>query len=502
MKFIYLFKEVLCCVAASIALVVGFSHQVQSAQESDYYIIEPVPIPLDEEGKEVVLEVGALERMPGAKMVAASRRGDIYLFNHIFAEKPKEIRSHLYAYGLHEPLGLAFKDNWLYVTQRPEVSRIADLNKDGRADLFETVNDEWGINGDYHEYAFGSKHDRNGDLWVVLCLTGSGGSASFLRGFCVRITPQGKMVYTASGIRSPGGIGMNHKGDMFYCDNQGFWNGSSSLKHLKPGSFQGNPTGNKWFNEIDTSDIGPRPKDPKDMSFIETERSKIKQLVPPAVVMPHSHVGRSPTGIVWDNSKGKFGPFAKQVFVGDQTFSNVQRVYLEEVNGVYQGAVFPFLSGFGSGNVALLMTEEGYLFVGGTNRGWGSTGKKPYALERVRWTGKTPFEVLEMKATRNGFELTFTEPVDTGSAGNKSSYEMKAWTYNFTKGYGSKEIDTRHLTIESADVSPDGLTVRLKVRGLVKGHVHHLSLPGVRSKQHQSLLHKDAFYTLNEIPKF
>ena len=64
-------------------------------------------------------------------------------------------------------------EGWLaYLTQRPEVSRIKDSDGDGRAGA-ETLGDGWGINGDYHEYAFGTRHDKNGDI-CCLCLTGSG----------------------------------------------------------------------------------------------------------------------------------------------------------------------------------------------------------------------------------------------------------------------------------------------------------------------------------------
>ena len=126
---------------------------------------------------------------------------------------------------------------------------MKDRDGDGRADVFETVADDWGINGNYHEYAFGTRHDKNGDIWVILCLTGSGGAddKSPFRGWCMRVTEEGECIPTGYGIRSPGGIGFNHLGDVFYCDNQGLWNGSSSLKHLKPGGFQGNPTGNKYL---------------------------------------------------------------------------------------------------------------------------------------------------------------------------------------------------------------------------------------------------------------
>ncbi len=78
------------------------------------------------------------------------------------------------------------------------------------------------------------------------------------------------------------------------------------------------------------------------------------------------------------------------------------RVYLEKVQGHYQGACFPFRKGFSSGNVGLEMTPSGSMFVGGTNRGWGSTGSAPFAIERLDWTGKFPFEIKEMKANPMG----------------------------------------------------------------------------------------------------
>jgi len=121
----------------------------------------------------------------------------------------------------------------------------------------------------------------------------------------------------------------------------------------------------------------------------------------------------------WANpfgTAGKFGPFTKQLFVGDQTHSTVMRVFLEKVNGRYQGACFPFRKGFGSGNVPVRFAADGSLIVGGTNRGWGSTGPHPFALERLAWTGKTPFEIHEMRARPDGFELTFTRPVDKAAA--------------------------------------------------------------------------------------
>ena len=201
------------------------------------------------------------------------------------------------------------------------------------------------------------------------------------RGWCLRITPDGEVIPTCSGIRSPGGIGMNIDGDVFYTDNQGPWNGTCSLKHLRVGSFQGHPAGNRWYDQTDA--IGPRPSDPQSGSRIMTEADKIPQLEPAAVLFPYKKMGQSASGIACDRTAGKFGPFAGQLFVGDQTFSTVMRVYLEKVQGHYQGACFPFRSGFGSGSLSVMIEADGAMFVGGTNRGWGSRGSKPFALDRL-----------------------------------------------------------------------------------------------------------------------
>ncbi len=484
-------------ILAVAGLLAPFLAEGGEASQEDFYQLVSIPAP---EG--AVMEVSAIELLPGKKLAVADRRGDIYVVENAYGVPDQEPKFTLFASGLHEPLGLAWKDGWLYATQRPELTRMKDEDGDGRADIFETVNDQWSIKGDYHEYAWGSRHDKDGNIWVALCLTGSSSSQDPYRGWCVRITPEGEMIPTASGLRSPGGIGFDRKGEVFYTDNQGLWNGSSSLKHLKPGSFQGNPNGNIWFDLA--SPAWERPPDPPftdDGSRIATERENIPNFVPPAVVLPHGKLGQSPTGIACVEADGKFGPFDGQLMVGEQTFSEVQRIFLEEVNGVYQGAAFPFLKGFKSGNIAVRFDDEaGVLFVGGSDRGWGARGGQRFNLERVDFTGQTPFEIQEMRARPDGFELVFTAPVDPKTAGDPASYGMEAWTYLYRKAYGSPEVDQATPKITGATVAEDGKSVRLVIEGLVKGHVHQLTANGVRSAKGLPVWHPVAYYTLNEIP--
>lgn len=463
----------------------------QDGGEESAYLVESLPIP-----SAAYLEAGALEFLPGGDLAVATRRGEIWRFSNPTGELAR-IEAHRYAHGLHEVLGLAQRGDWLYCVQRGEVSRIKDTDADGRADLFETVSDAWGVTGDYHEYAFGSKFDAEGNLWVVLCLTGSFTSEAPFRGWCLRIDEQGNTIPTASGIRSPGGIGMSCQGQIFYTDNQGPWNGACSLKHLRPGSFQGHPAGNRWY------ELAPnltRPLEPRSGSRVVEEAARIPQFVPPAVVFPYNKMGQSAGGIVCDNSGGAFGPFAGQLFVTDQAHSTVMRVFLEEVEGVQQGACFMFREGFASGALSLLMHPSGVMFVGGTDRGWGSRGGKPFSLQRVRWTGKTPFEVREMRAHPDGFELSFTQPVDNVVAEQVAAYQLQAYTYIYQEQYGSPEVDHRRPEIRRAVVSDDRLRVRLEIAGLVQGHIHELHMPGVRSDQGAPLVHDVAYYTLNVIP--
>lgn len=480
--------------------VVVFARMMAAADrapvENDYYRLTTLTVP---DG--VVLEVGALELLPDRRLAVSTRRGEVWLVADPFSDHPGSHTWTRFAHGLHEVLGISFRDGWLYVTQRGDVSRLRDTDGDVVADVYEVVNDDWEVSGDYHEYAFGSKFDRDGNLWVVLCLTGSFSSQCKYRGWCLRITPDGKMIPTTSGIRSPGGLGANSQGDMFYTDNQGPWNGTCALKHLWPGKFVGHPGGFDWYDLAEVKAVmGPKPKEPQSKSRFMTEAAKIPEYVPPVILFPYKKMGQSASGVVCDESQGQFGPFAGQLFVGDQTNSTVMRCFLEKIDGYYQGACFPFREGFGSGTLAVLQHGKS-MFVGGTNRGWGSRGSKPFSLERIDWTGEVPFEMQELRAKPDGFELTFTKPVDAEVAGDVSSYSLMTYTYPFQADYGGPEVDLTNPIITAAEVAADRKSVRLIVDGLVAGHIHELHAAGVLSSTGNPLLHAEAYYTLNRIPQ-
>jgi hypothetical protein len=518
-------------VALSIAFVtvaVAAPKNPAKPTEEDYYRLMPLPLPSD-----CVLEIGGMGWLDKAqtRLLACTRRGELWVIDNPYADPPalagqkikvkdangkksevepdasQIVRFTRMLFGLHEPLGMVvnpghgFPDG-IYMAQRSELTRVVDENGDDRIDLVETFCNQWETSGGYHEFAFGPKLGSDGMLYVTLNRPFGEGQegTGYWRGWAVKVDNKGNIHPVCPGLRSPAGLGTANDGEMFYTDNQGDHVASGKLAQLKPGVFHGNPIGLQSCDHPLSNFKLPFKDYPK-LGMPWPEAVKVNpHLQAPAVWFPYPDMGRSQTDVLMVNENGKFGPFDGQTLVGDLSNAIILRVFLEKIDGEYQGACFPFRRGFEPPVLRMLWGRDGSLFVGGSSRGWGG-GAKPYGLERVVWTGDTPFEVLEMRAKPDGFELTFTEPVAPGSAADVKSYSMKSWMYFYYSNYGDKLHDEQDLTIKSATVAPDGKSVRLVVDGLKPYYVHALRLDGVRNKQGVPLLHPEAYYTLNHIPK-
>ncbi|MDP6763415.1 MAG: hypothetical protein QF903_06240 [Planctomycetota bacterium] len=476
------------------ALCLAPQEEAAAPTEADFYEIVTIDIPDD-----VVLEASAITVMPDGRPMVATRRGEVYLLEDAYHPQGRA-SFRMIAEGLQEPLGLLLHDGWVYVGQRGELSRMRDSDGDDRIDEIETVCDVWRVSGNYHEYLFGPRLGPEGYLWLTTNKPFGGepfGKAHW-RGFALRITPEGEMLPTCCGLRSPAGIETSPWGDVFYTDNQGEWCGASKLSHLEPGDFHGHPHGlfscelPQWPYEV--------PRDIPQRKLMPRVHEDVPSFKLPAVWFPYDKMGKSPAGMVWDTSGGAFGPFEGQLFVSDQHHASVMRVCLESVDGHWQGAVFGFRYGFQCGIIRLAWGKDHSLFAGMTNRGWGGRGNSPYGLQRLVWTGAVPFEIHTMSARADGFVLTFTDTADAESAADPESYRLASYTYELHPDYGSNEMDRKEPTIVSAEVSEDSRSVRLRVDGLRAGYVHELHASGVRAASGEALLHDAAYYTLIEIP--
>jgi cytochrome c551/c552 len=515
----FILSLLMCCSALSV-----FAQSTKRLTEDDYYKIVTVPTP-----ENILLEVGGVAIMPDGRVAVSTRRGDVWMIENALQENGSNPEFTLFATGLHEPLGLVYHEGALFAAQRGELTKLIDKNGDGKADVYETIY-SWPLSGYYHEYSFGPKIDPQGNFFV----TGNvafgdeewwrGESRVPYRGWTMRIHPDGTMEPWATGMRSPCGLGMID-GEFFYDDNQGDWIGSGGIWHVTKGSFTGHPAGLRWTGLPNSpvkitmeqlyAKIDPRKTkvegqfvkpeniaDEKNPNLFYQMKNEFPEVRTPAVWLPHGVLGISNSEIIRDETAGKFGPFAGQLFVGDQGQSKIMRVVLEKVKGEFQGVAFDFRAGFQSGVLRMNWGHDGSLFAGETNRGWGSAGTTTSGLQRLVWTNKVPMEMKTVKAMPDGFEIEFTLPVDKKTAEDLSSYSGRSFIYKYHPVYGSPTINDEKLVIKGVKVSDNGLKVRVVFDNLRQYYLHELSLPGIRSKDNAlPILHATAYYTLNNIPE-
>jgi cytochrome c len=219
----------------------------------------------------------------------------------------------------------------------------------------------------------------------------------------------------------------------------------------------------------------------------------------PVVWLPQGEIGNSPSQPAALND----GPYAGQMIHGEVTHGGVKRVFVEEVDGQYQGAVFRFTQGLEAGINRLVWGPDGALYVGGVGStgNWGQEGKKRYGLQRLKYNGTSVFEMLAVRAKTNGIEIEFTEPLAEGVGRERFDYHIQQWRYVPTAEYGGPKIAEETLEVNAALVSEDRRRVFLSLGGMKEGHVIYVHLYGLfESEAGRSLWSTEAWYTLNQIP--
>lgn len=326
---------------------------------------------------------------------------------------------------------------------------------------------------DTYDYGYGLVRDRAGAFVISYApyanreLPGSGGA--------VRLIPAQKPREIGFGFRNPVGWCAGPDGDVFFTDNQGEWVATNKLCHLVEGRYYGFP--NPAQRQHTTKTPGKA-----------------------AVWVPYAWA-KSINGVAYDNTGGKFGPFAGQFFLAELMFGGaIIRANVEKVNGAYQGACFPFWGPGLLGPVCLAFDPKGPLYVGGiTEPGWMAQPDRG-ALFRLDFTGQVPFEMKSLHARPRGFRVVFTAPVEAGSARDPASYQIDHHHYEHTGAYGSPELDRTRLPIKRIDVAADGRSADLITAPLVKDRVYMIHARGVRSANGQPLVHPVGAYTLHEVP--
>ena len=415
----------------------------------------------------------------------------------------------LFADGLHESLGVLVAPNGrdVYTMQKPELTLLRDTDSNGVADLYSSIESRFRFSGNYHEFAYGPVRNSVGDLFFSTGLGGFGHEAKKTqtgqmltplgyRGWVMKVDTTGELIPFASGLRSPAGIGMNERDELFITDNQGDWVASSYLGHVEEGDFLGHPAA-LW----DRAEYGLTPRlldyrtldawvetvPPLDEAKFRAERKR------PAVWLIHGDLTNSPGNPSFCPPQG-FGPFEGQAFIADISHRAIVRVALEKVNGVYQGAVFPFVRPLESSSYSTRFDPQGRLWVGSVGRGW--TPGAPM-IEVISYDPETPpFEIHRIELTSNGFDVHFTRAL--GEAVSVEEVTVRQFHYLYWAEYGSDRQDVSRLPVEDLTLSRDRKTLSIQIP-VAQNNVYEIDLGSLHSVDGVELENNFAFYTLNEL---
>ncbi len=387
----------------------------------------------------------------GRRAALCTWSGDVWIVSGLDAMKALTWKR--YASGLQEPLGLEITAGGIVLTCRNAIMRLHDRNHDGEADYYEAFNADIHLTRHFHEFALDLKRDRVGNFYFAKGATPGRGGPDFdlwsqHNGCFFRLSPDGKQLdVVARGLRAPNGIGIGPNSEMTAGDNQGSWVPACPLNRIRAGGFVGVPDGVP-------GDVKPTKRDPPILWFpLDVDNSSGCQ--------------------VWAPDE-RWGPFAGRMLHLSYGKSSLFSVMTQEVGEVMQGAVTRFPLSFASGIMrARFHPGDGQLYVCGL-RGWQTNGARDGAFQRVRYTGKAVVMASGYAVTRDGVELTFSQPLDKAEAENPDNWNVTQFNLLWSRKYGSPEVSvadaTKHardpVAVAKATLKADGRTVALRLPGI------------------------------------
>ncbi|WP_299529527.1 c-type cytochrome [Ulvibacterium sp.] len=428
--------------------------------------------------KGIEFKVGGLAFLPDGRLLASSwtPQGAVYILEGVETGDSTKIKIKTMAKGLAEPLGLAVVEGEIFVLQKQELTQLIDHDGDGITDEYKSICNTFDVSMDFHEFAFGLVYKDDyfyANLSMPMRLM-SNEKPLPDRGKTLKIAKDGSYEEVIYGLRTPNGIGVGMDEELFVTDNQGQWLPANKFIHVKSGDFHGM----RWGLPDSLQSI---------------------KMVPPAVWLPQNEIANSPSepSLLYD------APYKNQMIFGDVTHGGIKRVFLEIVNGSYQGAVFRFTQGLNVGINRIRRGPDGAIYAGGVGMGggWGWNETR-HGLQRLKYNEKVTFEMLAIKSKPDGFQIEFTEPLGVGQGDSPSDYSVEQWWYKPTKAYGGPKMDLEILKATEVKVGANRKKVYLTIPGLKKEHVVKFNLnPELLSINGRNLWSSEAWYTLNDIPK-
>ncbi len=374
-------------------------------------------------------------------MVVATWDGSIWMVHGIgqTADKSKLTWRRIAA-GLFQPLGIKIRNGVIFVTCRDQLVALHDLNADGEMDWYECFNNDHQVTEHFHEFAMGLQTDAAGNFYYAKSARHALPALVPHHGTLLKISADGqKTEIIANGFRAANGVCLNPDGSFVVTDQEGHWNPKNRINWVTGGGFYGNMFG---YHDV---------TDPSDSA-----------MEPPLCWITNS-MDRSPAELLWVDSD-RWGPLKGSLLNFSYGYGKIYVAPHENVDGKMQGGMCEFaLPQFPTGIMrGRFSPVDGQLYCCGMFA-WSSTQEQPGGLYRVRYTGGPVHLPIGLHAIQGGLKIEFSDPVSRMSAGDPSNYAIQAWDLKRTANYGSEHFNEHRLEVKSAELLPDGKTVKLLI---------------------------------------
>ncbi|MEX0594431.1 MAG: cytochrome c, partial [Balneolaceae bacterium] len=416
-----------------------------TSRETEFtYQSESIPIPFENPWNAWIRLSGIDFFDDGGRAAVTTWNGDVWIVEGLHGDL-SDIRWQRYASGLFYPMGVEVVDDVIYVTERSQLTRLHDLNGDGEADYYESLNHEgvlWPM-----AHALGLETDSEGNFYFMKngnrVPSGIPG-----HGALIRVSADGsRREIVSNGSRGVNTLGINDQDQIFTADQQGNWVPVERVDQMTEGGFYGFRTHGG-------------------------EGMPVGEFVPPVLWMPYE-VNNSSGMMVWAGDD-RWGPLADHWILGSYGQSRLFLILTQSFpDNRLQGASLSLPIETESGVIRGDMNpSDGQLYVAGL-RGWTTLGTSDGSLERIRYTGKPLYLPTAFRAEPGAIVLTFDQPLDASSIG-PDDFRLSQWEYRYTSRYGSAEYSLAEperegrdpLPVDAVTISEDRHVVRLSIDGL------------------------------------
>ena len=401
----------------------------------------------------------AMTWLPDGRLAFTSLRGQVWIADDQDKDGSPDTLT-LFAEGLAAPYGIQADGSSILVSHKPEILRLTDTDQDGRADQFDVFASGWGFSDDYHDWTTAMARDQNGDYFVGL---GSDYSQNNRpadndrwRGTILKVNSAGTITPIAFSMRFPMGLAFDGQNRLFATDNQGVQNTFNEINHIVEGKHFGVPSRHETAKDV----------------VAET----------PALMVPHP----------WTRSVNSITFFPKDYAVPELAGHGIGCEYdtrclirftVQDVNGTMQGASYRFSlpdqpSGGSNfvGPVSSAIGPDGALYIGSIwDSGW-QGGTNTGTIERMVPGKRMLNGIREIRATAQGFEVSFFHPVTASKATDVNNWSLQGYTRSWGGSYATPDSDRHPIVPSALTVSDDLKTVAIQTAALKAGYAYEISV--------------------------